>query len=125
MLFPKSYIEPSEQVLLKFKMLGIAIGKALLDDRLIDISLSPLMWHLVLGKRLYLHDLRLLDISVYKVLNAIQTKLNQKSDQSSSEINDYCLTFCFPSDSNIILLPNGNEVDVTSTNAQEYIDLVV
>jgi hypothetical protein len=31
-------------------MIGTYVAKSILDDRLIDIPISPLMWDLILGK---------------------------------------------------------------------------
>jgi hypothetical protein len=44
-----------------FKLAGTMIAKSIVDNRLIDLPLSRLMWDLLLSKKLNLFDLNTLD----------------------------------------------------------------
>ena len=53
MLFPKamSLDEPKlKEICDKFALIGALVGKSILDDRLIDLPISKLMWDLVFDK---------------------------------------------------------------------------
>ena len=55
-LFPKALavtpnnLERTRKTCNLFKLAGTFVAKSIIDDRLIDMPLSPLMWDLVLGK---------------------------------------------------------------------------
>lgn len=51
---PIQNYECSSRNLEMFRLLGFIIARALYDDRLIDIPLSPLFWDLILGRVKYL-----------------------------------------------------------------------
>ena len=43
------------------------IAKSIVDDRLIDLPISPLWWDLLLGKKMNIFDIDKLDKEFYKV----------------------------------------------------------
>ncbi len=52
-LYPAPLKENTENLEI-FTLLGFIIARALYDDRLIDIPLSPIFWNLLLDKVIYL-----------------------------------------------------------------------
>lgn len=43
------------------------MAKSIVDDRLIDLPLSPLWWDLLLGRKMNLFDLEKLDKDLFKI----------------------------------------------------------
>ena len=50
-----------------FRLTGMMIAKSVSDDRLIDLPISPLMWDLVLGKKMNIFDLERIDKDLFKI----------------------------------------------------------
>lgn len=50
-----------------FRLAGILMAKSIVDDRLIDLPISPLWWDLLLGRKMNLFDLDKLDQGLFKV----------------------------------------------------------
>ena len=53
------------------KIAGVAIGRSLIDDRLVNLPISPLMWDIVQGQKMHFCDMRKLDQSIYTALNRL------------------------------------------------------
>lgn len=51
----------------KFTLAGAITARSILDDRLVDLPLSPLMWDLVLGRKFSLHHLKKLDPTMHAI----------------------------------------------------------
>jgi E3 ubiquitin-protein ligase TRIP12 len=143
--FPPDKIK---QIYEMFRMCGTIVAKAIVDDRQIDMPISPLFWKLCLGDKLTIFDLRTIDEAVFGTvaefqsvcnkLHEIEEKLFKEEDQelkrrqvaaiklkNGSRVEDYCLDFTLPCYSNIELVPNGKDQEVSITNAQDYVDLVL
>jgi len=76
MLFPKHLkqdpqSESFRKVCSSFELIGAFVARAILDDRLFDVPLSPLMWDLVLGKSYNLYDIKRLDEDFYKCISDV------------------------------------------------------
>jgi hypothetical protein len=52
------------------------MAKSILDDRLIDLPLSPLMWHIIFGKKLNIFNLKCLGPKIYEPLIDFQRMAN-------------------------------------------------
>ena len=76
-----------------FRMAGTFIAKSIVDNKLIDLPISNLMWDLLLGKvskslydnkfafqKLNLFDLRQFDPNQFKLLSELQTVANRKKE---------------------------------------------
>mmetsp|Transcript_15893 Transcript_15893/g.26788 ORF Transcript_15893/g.26788 Transcript_15893/m.26788 type:complete len:315 (-) Transcript_15893:624-1568(-) len=137
LLFPSPLcIETFEQDKIKeiyeiYRLCGTIVAKAIVDDRQIDLPVSPLFWKLCLGRKLTLFDLKTLDESVFKTMSEFQIIANklheiedrfqsQKVDEeekkrlreeltltNGSKIEDYSLDFTLPLYSHIGLIPGG------------------
>ena len=70
-----------------FKLLGYIIGRAIYDDRLIDIPLSRVFWSLILERPVLFEDIEIIDKNLYKALNDFKSLLKQKNDLLKSEPN--------------------------------------
>lgn len=57
-----------KEVTTLFRMAGTFIAKSIVDNKLIDLPISSLMWDLLLGKKLNLFDLRDFDPNQFKLL---------------------------------------------------------
>eukprot|EP00349_Pseudokeronopsis_sp_Brazil_P008143 CAMPEP_0202968368 /NCGR_PEP_ID=MMETSP1396-20130829/13637_1 /ASSEMBLY_ACC=CAM_ASM_000872 /TAXON_ID= /ORGANISM="Pseudokeronopsis sp., Strain Brazil" /LENGTH=165 /DNA_ID=CAMNT_0049694601 /DNA_START=4074 /DNA_END=4571 /DNA_ORIENTATION=+ len=64
-LFPSplnpNQTEDCQKIYELFRLAGTFVAKSIVDDRLIDLPLSPLFWDLLLGKKMNLFDLERLD----------------------------------------------------------------
>jgi hypothetical protein len=47
------------------------IAKSIVDDRLIDLPLSPLFWDLLLGRKMTIFDLERLDKDLFKIFSEL------------------------------------------------------
>jgi E3 ubiquitin-protein ligase TRIP12 len=56
-----------QKVYESFRLTGTMIAKSIVDDRLIDLPISPLWWDILLGKKMNIFDLDRLDKEFYKV----------------------------------------------------------
>jgi hypothetical protein len=62
LLFPKALavtpnnLERTRKTCSLFQLAGTYVAKSIIDDRLIDIPISPLMWDLILGKVSFLKN---------------------------------------------------------------------
>ena len=60
-----------------FKLMGMIVGKAILDDRLVELPFHPLFWEIALGNTMGLRDVRRLDLSLGEFLLTLD-KMAQK-----------------------------------------------
>ncbi|OUM62793.1 hypothetical protein PIROE2DRAFT_43925 [Piromyces sp. E2] len=104
-----------------FKFIGIIMGLAIFHTQYLSIPFTLLFYKKLLNKPLEFSDLKFIDPEFYK--NIIWLKNNS--------VQGLCLTFETDiKDSNgyqkyIELKPNGANIDVTDSNKNEYINLVV
>jgi hypothetical protein len=68
MLFPRAIEKVTEAnsqevkiINEKFALAGAMVARSLIDDRLINLSISPVMWDLVFGKKYNFFTLKKLD----------------------------------------------------------------
>lgn len=59
--------EELQKVYELFRLAGTMMAKSIVDDRLIDLPLSSLWWDLLLGKKMNIFDLEVLDKDLYKI----------------------------------------------------------
>jgi len=118
---PKSgVIEPNH--LVYFKFIGRIMGLAIFHKQYLSINFSLTFYKRLLEKPLAFPDLKYIDPEVYR--NLMWLKENEG-------VEELFLTFaCDTEDSfgnkeNIELKPNGANIDVTDSNKDEYIDLIV
>jgi E3 ubiquitin-protein ligase TRIP12 len=60
-----------QQICEKFKLAGVFVARSILEDRLIDLPISKLMWDLIFGKKMNLFDLMKLDTDLYKTFSEL------------------------------------------------------
>ena len=56
------------------------VGRAIYDDRLLDIPLSRVFWNLVLDKPLLFKNIKIIDSNLYKVLLDFAHLINEKKE---------------------------------------------
>lgn len=123
MLFPNpSVLARSPSQLQRFEFLGRVIAKCIYQGILIDVTFAPFFLLNWVGKLSYLDDLQSMDKDLYNGL--IQLK-NYTGDVE----NDLALDFTLNEEDGerqrtIKLLPDGQDVPVTSSNRLKYIHLV-
>lgn len=148
-LFP-SPIKPGEaadsQRLSFFKTLGVFVGRALLDSRIIDLNFNKVFLRRVLGRsaKPSIATLKLVDEPLARSLERLQTYLHTRQEIEAlpslpestrrsklaaltiggAKLSDLALDFTLPG-YNIELKPGGRAIDVDDTNLEEYIDLVL
>ncbi|KAJ7698902.1 hypothetical protein B0H17DRAFT_1196492 [Mycena rosella] len=121
-----------------FRVIGQFVAKAMLDSRIIDLSLNKIFLKIVLGEEvpLTVATLKLVDISLANSLDKIQNivsgaaqaendKLKRKvAVLETVSIDDLALDFTIPG-YDIELRPGGRDIAVTSGNVEEYIHEVL
>lgn len=114
-----------------FRLLGRFVAKALQDCRLLDLPLSPVLYRLILGRKVDLHTLRAVDPALSTSLERLHAAeravagTGRAATVDGCSIDDLCLTFVLPGFSKYELCPGGADVAVTSSNLRQYIDAVV
>ena len=145
-LYPKllSDYQNNDNSLKLFKLLGFIIGRAIYDDRLLDIPLSKVFWNLVLDKPLLFKNIRIIDSNLYRTLLDFVILINNKKEYiknnnienceninfddiilyNNCKLSELDIYFIFPGYSNIELKPNGNDILLTMNNIEEYVNLI-
>merc|ERR1711871_1561423 len=143
-LFPRPIMpgQNSEHLEQMFLFLGQFVAKAVMDGRLVDLPLNPVMWKALLMRELCISDVSVLD----KQLGATLQKLHQvgvaheaaqqlpdaqEKDAvvetilvDGARVEDLCLDFTFPGRPDIELVHGGAERPVVLENIGEYVQLV-
>jgi len=63
-----------------FKLLGMIIGRSILDERLLDLPLNSLFWDLILELPVHLEDLKKVDKQLAQTMIAFQELVNKKKE---------------------------------------------
>ena len=136
--------ENNDKILNLFKLLGYMIGRAIYDDRLLDIPLSKVFWSLVLDKPLLFKNIKIIDTNLYKTLEDFINLINKKKEYiknnniencenynfddkilyNNCKLSELDIYFIFPGYFNIELKPNGNDILLTINNIEEYVNLI-
>lgn len=126
----------SDEMVKNFEFFGAFAGKAMFDNRLLDIPFSVAFLKRILGLPVDLSDLFPLLPDIVKTLREFaalveQIRLQGGSSSSSAPvifkkgtIEDLDLYFVFPGDQAWELVPGGSNRQVTSSNLGEYVTLV-
>lgn len=131
-----------------FKMLGKFVARSMLDSRIIDVSFNPTFFRIADGSAAVAPSLgavATVDEDLAKSLKVLRkyvkakqridddedlspTEKAQKCDQvriNDARIEDLALDFTLPGYSNIELLPQGQTINVTIDNVDQYIKKVI
>ena len=149
-LFPKllsdndAENENHEKILKYFKLLGYFSGRAIYDDRLLDIPLSKVFWNLLMDKPILFKNIKIIDSNLYRTLNDFVNLIKEKKEyikknniQDISQINfddiilynkcklsELDIYFTFPGYNHIELKQNGSDILLTMNNIEEYVNLI-
>jgi len=126
-----------------FQLFGVVAGKALLDERMLDIHLSIPFFKWFIGKPLGMRDLAVIYPEIAKTMQEFldldaeyQAALVNAAGKSKEEIQksilyrgcpieDLCLNFVLPTQEHWELKENGKDIPVTLDNLREYVELVI
>jgi len=139
-------IETAGSRLAYFKTLGLFVGRALLDSRIIDLSLNKVFLKLLLGKpvKKSIATLKLVDATLARSLERLQSYLQSRKEIEAlvslpassrraklaaltingAKLADLSLDLTLPG-YDIELRPGGRLVDVDDSNLEEYLELVL
>ncbi|KAF8557697.1 hypothetical protein OG21DRAFT_1434490 [Imleria badia] len=118
------------------RVIGQYVAKAMLDSRIIDLSLNKIFIKLVLGEEvpLTIDSLRLVDNDLANSLAKLQNYVAVKGQAEKLfrkvalmdivNVEDLALDFTLPG-YDIELRPGGRDIPVTSDNAEQYIHEVL
>lgn len=120
--------EQSVRVASNFLLLGQVVAKAIQDCRLLDIQFSKSFFKLAVHGSLDHEDLKCIDPQLFKFLQEIKSSFPRSEGSklivSGAAIEDLCLYFVLPGDETFELCPGGCEMQVTSDNADKYVEYV-
>jgi len=103
-----------------FKFVGHVVGKALLDDQVIDAHFTRSFYKHMLGQPLTYRDIEGVDPDFFKNLTwMLENDIDGVLDLTFSEENDF-----FGQKSVIELCPNGANIKVTDENKRDYVDAI-
>jgi hypothetical protein len=108
--------------LLYFEFIGRLLGKALIEGHHMKMSLClPLIKHM-LGVPISFSDLEFLDEDLYK--NCMWMRQNDQAELLNLDFTVQVMTSEGKSQT-VQLVPNGNQIDVTDSNKQKYLELLL
>ncbi|PIA16362.1 HECT-domain-containing protein [Coemansia reversa NRRL 1564] len=115
---PQSWANPEH--LLYFKFVGRIIGKAIVDQRVLDAYFTRSFYKHILGRSVDYRDMEAIDPSYYKSLEWIlENDITDVFEETFSiEVDD------FGQHRIIDLIPDGQKIAVTEENKPEYVRLV-
>lgn len=116
-----------------FKLLGRVVAKALQDQRLLDLPLSPVFYRVLLGRRVDIFDLKRVDPAMGSSLERLHAAERGAAVAGpdavaiidGASIEDLCLSFVLPGRPEYELRPNGADIAVTTENLKDYVEAVV
>ena len=141
-LYPNLGLNENDECIKLFKLLGYIIGRAIYDDRLMDIPLSRVFWSLLLERPVLLKDLNMIDKNLYKgvkdFLNLITKKkeliknnpsitdeeIENKVLYNNKKLSELDLYFTFPGYNEVELKEGGYDILLTMKNVEEYVNLI-
>lgn len=129
-----------------FKTLGLFVGRALLDSRIIDLNFNRVFLKMVLNRpvKRSIATLKQIDAPLARSLERLQSYLQARNEIEElaalppstrrsklatltiggAKLHDLSLDFTLPG-YDIELKPGGRSIDVDDSNLEEYIDLVL
>ncbi|KAJ2806658.1 E3 ubiquitin-protein ligase tom1, partial [Coemansia guatemalensis] len=115
---PQSWANPEH--LLYFKFVGRIIGKAIVDQRVLDAYFTRSFYKHILGRSVDYRDMEAIDPSYYKSLEWIlENDITDVFEETFSiEVDD------FGQHRIVDLIPDGQKITVTEENKAEYVRLV-
>jgi E3 ubiquitin-protein ligase TRIP12 len=114
-----------KKILQLFKTLGTFVARALLDSRIIDINLNPVLFEIARSRVTTLtRPLSMIAAVDRQLCNSLKV-LEKYHAEGDMAIENLALDFTLPGYPEIELIPNGNCVAVTLDNVQEYLERVV
>ena len=144
--YPNIGINDDKIAIEKFKLLGFIIGRALYDDRLLDIPLSRIFWDVVLFRAISIENIKIIDNDLGKTIFDLNNLVNEKRKfveekkksnlnytdddlennilYNGSKLSDLDIYFTFPGNDSIKLKENGDNIKLTILNIEEYIMLI-
>ena len=72
-LYPKglSHNDNVREICEKFYLAGVFVARSIIDDRLMDLPISQLMWDILLQKKKNLFDLKKLDTGLFEIFQEL------------------------------------------------------
>ncbi|CAJ1033875.1 putative HECT-domain (ubiquitin-transferase) [Leishmania utingensis] len=114
-----------------FRLVGRFIGRALLDEHVPGLPLSPVFLRLLRGDVCGVYDVQDISEEVGRLLVAMteaaghgHTRLQLPGQKKVVEVQDLALDFTLPGDDSVELCPDGANTLVTAENMMAYCDAV-
>ncbi|RKP22255.1 hypothetical protein SYNPS1DRAFT_20292, partial [Syncephalis pseudoplumigaleata] len=129
-LFPRP-IAPSDGARSEqyFWFMGRWMAQAFMDGRLLDMPLSPVFMQKALGRPVanQLHTLKQVDPAMAQSLELLRGYIAQKQAiyRKEQHVEQLGLDFTLPGYPSIMLKNDGQDIDVTIYNLDEYVELVL
>ena len=141
-LYPNLGLNEDDECIKLFKLLGYIIGRAIYDDRLMDIPLSRVFWSLLLERPIIFKEMEIIDKNLYKVINDFRNLIKIKKDlikknpnltdeeienkvlYNNKKLKELDLYFTFPGYNDIELKEGGSDILLTMKNIEEYVNLI-
>ncbi|CAG9580147.1 conserved hypothetical protein [Leishmania major strain Friedlin] len=133
-LFPKPVPPGSTQkdhLVPFFRLIGRFIGRALVDEHVPGLPLSPVFLRLLRGDVCGVHDVQDVSDEVGRLLVAMagaaasgHTRVQLPGQTKAVEVQDLALDFTLPGDDSVELCADGAKTAVTANNMMAYCDAV-
>lgn len=107
-----------------FKFVGRIIGKAIMENCLLEAYFTRSIYKLMIGQKLALKDLEDFDVGLYDGLQWCTRKESDAEGAIDSLYETFCVCFEeFGEERVIDLKENGRDIDVSNDNKLEFVEL--
>ena len=121
-IYPLSNI--SDNTLLSFEVLGLAIARALFDDRVFDFPLSEVFLDVLFNRNTSIDSIKFIDSNLYKVITELQEASTSNGLYHNESIEKLSMSFVYPGHEELELIPNGKNILLTKDNIKEFINSI-
>lgn len=108
-----------------FKTLGTVVALAVYNGIILPIRFPLVLYKKILGKSITLIDFQLFDPELFKSLNFLIDMKKKGQDVSSLYLNFTTTIDKFGTPVDVPLVQNGENIDVTNDNVDEYIQALI
>ena len=141
-LYPNLGLNNDKDCIKLFKLLGYIIGRAIYDDRLMDMGLSRVFWNLALERPVLFKDMEIIDKNLFNTINDLRQLITQKKEliksnpniseeeiskkvlYNNKRLDELDIYFTFPGYNDIELKLGGADILLTMKNVEEYVNLI-
>jgi len=103
-----------------FEFIGKLMAMAISSGEALNLNLHPIIWKRILDNEISVEEYKTIDYSFFNSINELEKELKKNDKNSLLELN---FVIKNSNGTDIELIENGKEIEVTQKNLEEYINL--